>query len=79
MPEFGNNLNRIFVENIRDPGLRKEAEERSQAYLKLRVYEDSFMARVMPPKPISPSASAQSLASSPSAFFGIRTSSLSPL
>lgn len=55
MPEFGNNLNRIFVENIRDPGLRKEAEERSQAYLKLRVYEDSFMARVMPPKPISPS------------------------
>ena len=55
MPEFGNNLNRIFVDNIRDPGLRKEAEERSQAYLKLRVYEDSFMARVLPPKPISPS------------------------
>jgi hypothetical protein len=55
MPEFGNNLNRIFVENIRDPALRKEAEERSQAYLKLRVYEDSFMARVLPPKPISPS------------------------
>jgi len=55
MPEFGNNMNRIFVENIRDPGLRKEAEERSQAYLKLRVYEDSFMARILPPKPISPS------------------------
>lgn len=55
MPEFGNNLNRIFVENIRDPSLRKEAEERSQAYLKLRVYEDSFMARILPPKPISPS------------------------
>lgn len=55
MPDFGNNLNRIFVENIRDPGLRKEAEERSQAYLKLRVYEDSFMARILPPKPISPS------------------------
>jgi hypothetical protein len=53
--EFGNNLNRIFVENIRDPALRKEAEERSQAYLKLRVYEDSFMARILPPKPISPS------------------------
>lgn len=55
MPEFGNNLNRVFVDNIRDPGLRKEAEERSQAYLKLRVYEDSFMSRVLPPKPISPS------------------------
>jgi hypothetical protein len=55
MPDFGNNLNRIFVENIRDPGLRKEAEERSQAYLKLRVYEDSFLSRVIPPKPISPS------------------------
>lgn len=55
MPDFGNNLNRIFVENIRDPALRKEAEERSQAYLKLRVYEDSYMARVLPPKPISPS------------------------
>ena len=55
MPEYGNNLNRIFVDNIRDPGLRKEAEERSQAYLKMRVYEDSFMARILPPKPISPS------------------------
>ncbi len=55
MPDFGNNLNRIFVENIRDPGLRKEAEERSQAYLKLRVYEDSFLSRIIPPKPISPS------------------------
>lgn len=55
MPEFGNNLNRIFVDNIRDPGLRKEAEERSQAYLKLRVYEDSFLSRIIPPKPISPS------------------------
>jgi hypothetical protein len=55
MPEFGNNLNRVFVENIRDPALRKEAEERSQAYLKLRVYEDSFLSRILPPKPISPS------------------------
>jgi hypothetical protein len=55
MPDFGNNLNRIFVENIRDPALRKEAEERSQAYLKLRVYEDSFLSRIIPPKPISPS------------------------
>jgi hypothetical protein len=55
MSEFGNNLNRVFVENIRDPQLRKEAEERSQAYLKLRVYEDSFLSRVIPSKPISPS------------------------
>lgn len=55
MPEFGNNLNRIFVENIHDPSMRKEAEERSQAYLKLRVYEDSFLNRILPPKPISPS------------------------
>jgi hypothetical protein len=55
MTEFGNNLNRVFVENIRDPSMRKEAEERAQAYLKLRVYEDSFMSRILPPKPISPS------------------------
>jgi hypothetical protein len=55
MTEFGNNLNRVFVENIRDPSMRKEAEERAQAYLKLRVYEDSFLSRIMPPKPISPS------------------------
>lgn len=55
MTEFGNNLNRVFVENIRDPAMRKEAEERAQAYLKLRVYEDSFMSRILPPKPISPS------------------------
>lgn len=55
MPEFGNNLNRVFVENIQDPQLKKEAEERSQAYLKLRVYEDSVLSRVIPPKPISPS------------------------
>jgi len=49
------NLNRIFVENLRDPSMLKEAEERSQAYLKLRVYEDSFLSRIIPPKPISPS------------------------
>lgn len=55
MTEFGNNLNRIFVENIQDPQMRKEAEERSQAYLKLRVYEDSFLSRIIPPKPIDPS------------------------
>jgi len=55
MTEFGNNLNRVFVENIRDPAMRKEAEERAQAYLKLRVYEDSFLSRILPPKPISPS------------------------
>jgi hypothetical protein len=55
MSEFGSNLNRIFVDNIRDPAMRKEAEERAQAYLKLRVYEDSFLSRILPPKPISPS------------------------
>lgn len=63
MPDLGNNLNRIFVENIRDPALRKEAEERSQAYLKLRVYEDSFLSRIIPPKPISPSQCDRTLAS----------------
>jgi hypothetical protein len=61
--EFGSNLNRVFVENLRDPSLRKEAEERSQAYLKLRVYEDSFMARILPPKPISPSQCDRSIES----------------
>jgi len=54
MGEFGVNLNRVFIENLRDPEMRKEAEERSAAFVKMRVYEDSFMSRILPPKPISP-------------------------
>jgi len=54
MPDFGNNINRVFVDQLQDDAMRKTAEERSQAYLKLRVYEESVLSRVIPPKPISP-------------------------
>jgi hypothetical protein len=55
MPEYATNLNRVFIEQLQDPAMKKEAEERSMAYLKQRVYEDSFLERIIPSKPISPS------------------------
>jgi hypothetical protein len=55
MPEYSSNLNRVFIEQLQDPSMKKEAEERSMAYLKQRVYEDSFLERIIPSKPISPS------------------------
>ena len=54
-PEVAANLNRIFLEHLRDPALQKVAEERSMGFLKQRVYETSFMEKILPSKPISPS------------------------
>lgn len=51
----GSQLNRVFLERLYNPDLKKEAEERAMAYLKMRVYEDSFWERILPSKPISPS------------------------
>jgi hypothetical protein len=55
MPDLGSNLNRIFLEHLQDPDLKKQAEERSMAFLKQRIYEDSFMEKILPSRPISPS------------------------
>jgi hypothetical protein len=54
MADYGNNLNRVFLEHLRDPEMKKQAEDRSMAYLKARVYEDCVLERVMPSKSISP-------------------------
>lgn len=54
-PDVANNLNRIFLEHLRDPELHKLAEERSMGFLKQRVYETSFMEKIFPSKSISPS------------------------
>lgn len=53
--DIGSNLNRIFLEHLQDPSMKKIAEDRSMAFLKQRVYEDSFMEKILPSKPISPS------------------------
>lgn len=53
--DIGSNLNRIFLEHLQDPDLKKTAEERSMAFLKQRIYEDCFMEKILPSKPISPS------------------------
>ena len=67
MTDYANNLNRVFIEQLQDPSMKKVAEERSMAYLKQRVYEDSFLERIIPSKPISPSQCdrAESSATSP--------------
>lgn len=48
------NTNRLFVEKLKNDGHRKLAEERLTGFLRLRVYEDSFWAKILPPKQISP-------------------------
>lgn len=53
-PEVATNLNRIFLEHLNDPELKKQAEERSMAFLKSQVYEDTFMEKILPSKSISP-------------------------
>ena len=49
------NLNALFIDAIRDPGMHKEAEERMVSYLKKQIYEASFLERILPSKPISAS------------------------
>lgn len=48
-------LNQKFVQMLDDDEMRKEAEEKGAEYLKLQIYEDSFMERILPAQPISPS------------------------
>lgn len=49
-------VNERFVEMIKEGGQKKTAaEKRSAQYLKAQIYEDSFMSRIVPPTPISPS------------------------
>ena len=45
--------NRLFVEKLQNPGHKKQAEERLTNFLRMRVYEDSAWAKILPPKPIS--------------------------
>lgn len=47
-------LNQKFVDALNDGALEKEAAEQAAQYLKLQIYEDSFMERILPAQPISP-------------------------
>lgn len=46
--------NLTFLEMATDPTMKKEAEAMAAHYLKLQVYEDSFMERILPAQSISP-------------------------
>lgn len=48
-------LNRIFLEHLGDPAMKKTAEERSMAFLKARVYEDCVFERILPSTALTPS------------------------
>jgi len=47
-------VNQAFIDLLSDPTMLKEAQERGAEYLKLQIYEDSFMERIWPARPISP-------------------------
>lgn len=47
-------LNQTFIDALDDPGMRKEAAEQAAEYLKLQIYEDSFMHKILPPQGIRP-------------------------
>lgn len=47
--------NEIFIQALQDNDLRKEAAEKAAEYLKLMIYEDGFMERILPAQTISPS------------------------
>lgn len=48
-------LNQKFVQMLDDPEMAKEAEQKGAEFLKLQIYEDSFMEKILPAQPISPS------------------------
>lgn len=48
-------VNQEFVQMLDDPDMRKEAQEKGAEYLKVQIYEDSFMSKILPAQPISPS------------------------
>ena len=47
-------LNEVFIQALNDPEMAKQAEEKGAEYLKLQIYEDSFMERILPAQSISP-------------------------
>lgn len=47
-------LNQVFIQALNEPELMKEAQERGAEYLKLQIYENSFMERIMPAQSITP-------------------------
>lgn len=47
-------LNEIFIQALNDPEMKKEAQEKGAEFLKLQIYEDSFMERILPAQSISP-------------------------
>ncbi len=47
-------VNENFIQALRDPDMAKEAAEKGAEYLKLQIYEDSFMERILPAQSISP-------------------------
>lgn len=47
-------LNEVFIQALNDPDMAKEAQEKGAEYLKLQIYEDSFMERILPAQSISP-------------------------
>jgi hypothetical protein len=54
--EFGKNasqINETFVEMLQTEEMKKEAERRGSEYLKVQIYEDSFMERILPAQPIT--------------------------
>lgn len=47
-------LNEVFLQAIQDESMLKEAESKGAEYLKLQIYEDSFMERILPAQSIAP-------------------------
>ncbi len=47
-------LNQVFIDALNDKEMSKEAAEQAAEYLKLQIYEDSFMERILPAQSISP-------------------------
>lgn len=47
-------LNEVFIDLLEDPEMKKEAEQRASEFLKVQIYEDSFLERILPAQPITP-------------------------
>src|SRR5690625_382177 len=47
-------LNEVFLEALGSEEMRKEAEQKGAEFLRMQIYEDSFMERIMPAQTISP-------------------------
>lgn len=47
-------LNEVFLEALDNPEMKKEAQSKGAEFLRMQIYEDSFMERIMPAQTISP-------------------------